>query len=43
VQTWVDKLADAVGAHPGAVLWREVAAFTRAFVQVETQGFDMLE
>jgi len=43
VQTWVDKLADAVDAHPGAVLWREVAAFTRAFVQVETQGFDMLE
>jgi TorA maturation chaperone TorD len=43
VQTWVDKLADAVGAHPGAVLWRDVAAFTRAFVQVETQGFDMLE
>ncbi len=43
VQTWVDKLADAVGAQPGALLWREVALFTRAFVQVETQGFDMLE
>jgi TorA maturation chaperone TorD len=43
VQTWVDKLADAVDAQPGATLWREVAAFTRAFVHVETQGFDMLE
>ncbi len=43
VQTWVDKLADAVEAQPSAVLWREVAAFTRAFVQVEAQGFDMLE
>jgi TorA maturation chaperone TorD len=43
VQTWVDKLADAVDAQPGAMLWREVASFTRAFVQVETQGFDMLE
>jgi TorA maturation chaperone TorD len=43
VQTWVDKLADAVEAQPSASLWREVAAFTRAFVQVETQGFDMLE
>jgi TorA maturation chaperone TorD len=43
VQTWVDKLADAVSLQPGAVLWREVASFTRAFVQVETQGFDMLE
>jgi len=43
VQTWVDKLTDAVGAQSGAALWREVAVFTRAFVQVETQGFDMLE
>jgi TorA maturation chaperone TorD len=43
VQSWADKLADAVQAHPRAVLWREVAAFTRAFVQVETQGFDLLE
>jgi len=43
VQTWVDKLFDAIQAQPGAVLWREVAAFTQAFVQVETQGFDMLE
>jgi TorA maturation chaperone TorD len=43
VQSWVERMADAVQAHPGAVLWREVAAFTRAFVQVETQGFDMLD
>ena len=43
VQPWVDKLADAVDAQPQALLWREVAALTRAFVQVETQGFDMLE
>ena len=26
-----------------ALVWREVAAFTRAFMQVETQGFDLLE
>ena len=43
VQPWIDKLADAVEAQPRAALWREVAALTRAFVQVETQGFDMLE
>jgi TorA maturation chaperone TorD len=43
VQPWVGKLADAVAAQPRAVLWREVAALTQAFVEVETQGFDMLE
>ena len=43
VQTWIDKLVDAVNAQPSAALWREIAAFTQAFVQVETQGFDMLE
>lgn len=43
VQPWVGALCDAVEAHPRAQVWRAVAALTRAFVQVETQGFDMLE
>lgn len=43
VQPWVERLADAVEAQPRAALWSEVAAFTRAFVQVETQGFDLLD
>jgi TorA maturation chaperone TorD len=43
LQTWVGALCDAVEAHPRAVTWRAVAGFTRAFVQVETQGFDLLE
>lgn len=43
VQPWIDKLADAVEAQPRAGLWLMVAALTRAFVQVETQGFDMLD
>jgi TorA maturation chaperone TorD len=43
VQPWVGDLCDAVEAHPRAVVWRAIAAFTRAFVQVETQGFDLLE
>jgi TorA maturation chaperone TorD len=43
LQPWVERLCDAVEAHPTAVTWRAVAAFTRAFVQVETQAFDMLE
>jgi len=43
VQTWVEALCDTVQAHPRATTWAAVAAFTRAFVQVETQAFDMLE
>jgi TorA maturation chaperone TorD len=43
VQPWVEAMCDAVQAHPRARTWRAVASFTRAFVQVETQGFDMLE
>ena len=43
VQTWVERLCDAVEAHPRAQVWRTLAGFTRAFVQVEAQGFDMLE
>jgi TorA maturation chaperone TorD len=43
VQPWVERLADAVEAQPRAALWRQVAGLTRAFVQVETQAFDMLE
>ena len=43
VQSWVENLCDAVDEHPRAVLWREVANFTRQFVQLETQAFDLLE
>jgi TorA maturation chaperone TorD len=43
LQPWIEKLADTVEAHPRAALWRDVAGVTRAFVQVETQGFDLLE
>lgn len=43
VQSWVEALCDAVGAHPRAELWRDIAGFTRSFVQMETQAFDLLE
>lgn len=43
VQTWVRQLCAAVQAHPRAHIWAAVAAFTNAFVDVETQAFDMLE
>ncbi len=44
LQPWVaGSLCDAVEQHPRARLYAALAAFTRAFVQVETQGFDMIE
>jgi TorA maturation chaperone TorD len=43
VQPWVPALCDSVAAHPRALAWRELAAFTQVFVQVETQAFDLLE
>lgn len=44
IQPWVGAaLADAVEQHPRAKLYAALAAFTRAFLQVETQGFDMIE
>ena len=43
VQSWVDQLCKAVEDQPTADLWRAIAAMTLAFVQVETQAFDLLE
>jgi TorA maturation chaperone TorD len=43
VQPWVETLCDAVQAQPRARLYAALADLTRAFVQVETQGFDLLE
>jgi TorA maturation chaperone TorD len=43
LQPWAGMLCDAVAAHPRAETWRAVAAMTQAFVDVETQGFDLLE
>lgn len=43
VQPWVEAMCDAVQAHPRAAVWTAVAGFTRSFIQVETQGFDLLE
>jgi TorA maturation chaperone TorD len=43
LQTWVGQMCDAVNASPRAVVWAAVANFTREFIAVETQAFDMLE
>lgn len=43
LQPWVGQLCDTVIAQPRAVVWAAVAAFTREFIAIETQAFDMLE
>ena len=43
LQTWAGALCDAVEAQPRARIWREVAQLTRVFLDIETQGFDLLE
>jgi TorA maturation chaperone TorD len=42
LQPWANALCDALVAHPKARFYSGVAEFTRAFISVETQGFDML-
>ena len=42
VQTWAAALCDALAAHPKAYFYAGLAGFTRAFIEVEAQGFDML-
>jgi TorA maturation chaperone TorD len=43
LQPWLPAMCDAVAAHPRATFYSVLAAFTRAFVGVEAQGFDMLD
>ncbi len=43
VQPWVMALCDSIAAHPKARFYAALAAFTRAFMNVEVQGFDMLD
>jgi TorA maturation chaperone TorD len=42
VQPWALQMCDAIAAHPRAKLYAKLADFTRAFLSVEMQGFDML-
>ncbi|MDP3759346.1 MAG: molecular chaperone TorD family protein [Ramlibacter sp.] len=43
VQPWVNALCDAVAANPRARFYAQLAGFTRAFLGIEAQGFDMLD
>lgn len=43
LRAWVERLCDAIGAHPRADFYRAVAGFSRDFFAIEAQGFDLLE
>jgi TorA maturation chaperone TorD len=42
VQAWLPALCQALMAHPQAVFYARLAAFTEAFISVESQGFDLV-
>jgi TorA maturation chaperone TorD len=42
VQPWLPAMCDAVAQHPKAHFYAALAQLTRAFAEVEAQGFDML-
>ena len=42
VQPWFPLMCEALMQHPKARFYRALAAFTQAFISVESQGFDML-
>ena len=43
IQPWFLSMCEAVVQHPKARFYATVAAFTQAFVSIESQGFDMLD
>jgi TorA maturation chaperone TorD len=42
IQPWSNALVDAIAQHPRASFYSVLSEFTRAFLSVEAQGFDML-
>ena len=42
LQPWTTAMCDAIGQHPRAKFYAALSEFTRAFLSVENQGFDML-
>ena len=43
LRPWVERLCDAIGAHPKADFYHAVTGFARDFFAVESQGFDLLD
>jgi TorA maturation chaperone TorD len=42
VQSWLPTLCQTLQSHPRAVFYARLAAFTEAFISVESQGFDLV-
>lgn len=42
MQPWSTQMCDTLADHPKARFYATLAAFTRAFLSVEAQGFDMM-
>jgi TorA maturation chaperone TorD len=42
VQSWLPALCQMLLGHPCAVFYAKLAAFTEAFISVESQGFDLV-
>ncbi len=42
VQPWAMQMCEALQAHHRAAFYKQLAAFTSAFLNIEMQGFDML-
>jgi TorA maturation chaperone TorD len=42
LQPWANELCDAISTHPRARFYATLADFTRAFIDIEAQGFDMM-
>jgi TorA maturation chaperone TorD len=42
LQPWTEPLCEALSSHPRASFYAALAAFTHAFMSVESQGFDIL-
>jgi TorA maturation chaperone TorD len=43
MQPWVVQMCDVIASHPKARFYAAVAGFTRAFISIEVQGFDLLD
>jgi TorA maturation chaperone TorD len=42
IQPWAQEMLDVIVKHPRAQFFAQLAAFTQAFLNIETQGFDLL-
>ena len=42
IQPWAQDMTEIIVKHPKALFFAELAAFTQAFLNIETQGFDLL-